>query len=255
MDSQRIADLQRFYSAFERHVNNLGGARTLGGSSGRLKWARRGVYFFMEDGETRSDTGGGPRIVRVGTHALKPGSSTKLWTRLSQHRGQVHSGGGNHRGSIFRLIVGTALKARDGHVCDSWGVGSTASGDIRAGEVRMESEISRLIGKMPFVWIEADDDPGLDSLRGYIERNAIALLSNYGKEPIDPPSAGWLGHSCDRERVRKSGSGIPIMSMKDTIRVFSTVLKRMCWPWGGSRDRCHSMRIAKKAGRGVSRDT
>src|SRR6185437_3239116 len=100
-----------------------------GGSSG----PRRGGYFFMEDGETRSDTGGGPRIVRVGTHALKPGSSTKLWTRLSQHRGQVHSGGGNHRGSIFRLIVGTALEARDGHVCDSWGVGSSASADIRAG--------------------------------------------------------------------------------------------------------------------------
>lgn len=205
MDSQRIADLQRFYSAIERLLNSLGGPRTLGGSLGRLKWPQRGVYFFMEDGETRSDTGSGQRIVRVGTHALKSDSSTKLWTRLSQHRGRVRSGGGNHRGSIFRLIVGTALKARDGYVCDSWDVGSSASADIRAGEVLLESEVSQVICKMPFVWIEADDDPGPGSLRGYIERNAIALLSNYGKEPVDPPSPGWLGHHCDREKVRKSG--------------------------------------------------
>jgi hypothetical protein len=55
------------------------------------------VYFFREAGETRCDSGNGPRIVRVGTHALKAGSSTKLWTRLSQHRGKS-AGGGNHRG-------------------------------------------------------------------------------------------------------------------------------------------------------------
>src|SRR5262245_38524757 len=182
MASQRISDLNRLYSAIERLQNSLGGARTLGGSSGRLKWPRRGVYFFMEDGETRTDTGGGLRVVRVGTHALKTASATKLWTRLSQHRGHIRSGGGNHRGPIFRLIVGTALKARDGHVCDSWDVGSSASADIRAGEVPLEAKVSRFICRMPFVWIEADDDPGPGSLRGYIERNAIALLSNFGKE-------------------------------------------------------------------------
>ena len=36
----------------------------------------------MEDGEVRSDSG-------TGTHALTEGSGTKLWTRLSQHRGQT----------------------------------------------------------------------------------------------------------------------------------------------------------------------
>jgi len=205
MDSQRAADLQRFYSAIDRLQKRLGGARTLGGSSGRLSWPQRGVYFFMEDGETRSDTGGGARIVRVGTHALKSESGTRLWTRLSQHRGRARSGGGNHRGSIFRLIVGAALKERDGIVCDSWDVGNSASAQIRAGEVALESEVSRFIGAMPFVWIEAGDEPGPGSTRGYIERNAIALLSNYGKEPIDAPSATWLGRYCDREKVKKSG--------------------------------------------------
>jgi hypothetical protein len=100
MNLQRIAD-QRFYSAIERLLNSLAGPRTLAGSLGR---PRRGVYFFMEDGETRSDTGSGWRIVRVGTHALKLESSTKLWTRRSQHRGRVRSGGGN----VLRALTGTS---------------------------------------------------------------------------------------------------------------------------------------------------
>ena len=50
------------------------------------------------------------------------------------------------------------------------------------------------------------DAPGPASVRGYIERNSIALLSNLGKAPLDPPSAQWRGHGCDRgERVRNSG--------------------------------------------------
>jgi hypothetical protein len=65
--------------------------------------------------------------------------------------------------------------------------------------------VSRVIGAMPFLWLAINDEPGAESLRGHIERNTIALLSNFGRKPLDPPSAGWLGHYCDRERVRKSG--------------------------------------------------
>ncbi|TSE11935.1 hypothetical protein C1D09_011770 [Mesorhizobium intechi] len=205
MDSQRIEDLKRFYSAIDRLSTCPGGARTLASGSGRLDWPQRGVYFFMEDGEVRSDTGAGPRVVRVGTHALRPNSGTKLWTRLSQHRGQAQSGGGNHRGSIFRLIVGTALIARNGHACATWDVEKSANPKIRAAELALEREVSRFIGAMPLVSMGVNDEPGPGSLRGYIERNAIALLSNYGRQAADMPSAGWLGHHCDRERVRKSG--------------------------------------------------
>jgi hypothetical protein len=159
----------------------------------------------MEDGEIRSDSGTGHRIVRVGTHALTKGSGTKLWSRLSQHRGQQKTGGGNHRGSIFRLIVGTAMMARDGLDFPSWGNGRNAPADVRAGEIALECKASKAIRAMPFLWLAIDDEPGTESLRGYIERNAIALLSNFEKEPLDPPSAGWLGHLCNRERVRKSG--------------------------------------------------
>ena len=58
---------------------------------------------------------------------------------------------------------------------------------------------------MPFLWLAIEDEPGPASLRGYIERNSIALLSNFSKEPLDPPSRTWLGYLCNRDRVRASG--------------------------------------------------
>ncbi len=205
MVGDRLDDLRRFYAALSHLEEKLGGMRTLAACSGRQGWPQRGVYFFMEPGEHRSNSGRGFRIVRVGTHALKENGSTTLWNRLSQHRGQLKSGGGNHRGSIFRLIVGTALIAKRDYRYPTWGVGGSAASDIRAGEIPLEQEVSRVIGAMPFLWLNIDDDPGPASLRGYVERNAIALLSNYGKMKVDPPSQGWLGHHCDRERVRVAG--------------------------------------------------
>lgn len=205
MSDSRLLDLQNFYALLGSLAGRLGGARVLATCSGRLGWPRRGVYFFMEDGEVRSHSGTGPRIVRVGTHALTEGSGTRLWSRLKQHRGQQKTGGGNHRGSIFRLLVGTAIMARYGLVCPSWGHGSNAPADVRVGETALECEVSKVICAMPFLWLAIDDEPSRESVRGYIERNAIALLSNFDKEPLDPPSVSWLGHSCNRERVRKSG--------------------------------------------------
>ena len=46
---------------------------------------------------------------------------------------------------------------------------------------------------------------GAAQLRGHIERNATALLSNYDKHPVDPPTHSWLGRHCNREKVRNSG--------------------------------------------------
>jgi hypothetical protein len=205
MRNERLEDLVRFYSILDRHEKNIGGARRLEDCSGRMIWARRGVYFFREPGESRTDTGEGARIVRVGTHALKPGSGTKLWTRLSQHKGQAGTGGGNHRGSIFRLIVGASLISREGRDFPTWGNRSTANPEVRNSERALEAEVSRIIGKMPFLWLAVDDEAGQDSRRGHIERNSIALLSNYNKPPLDSPSPAWLGHDCNRERVRRSG--------------------------------------------------
>lgn len=201
----RISDLQDFYSLLSSLAAKLDGPRTLASCFGRMNWPRQGVYFFMEDGENRSDSGSGLRIVRVGTHALTETSKTTLWTRLSQHRGQKKSGGGNHRGSIFRLIVGTALMARDGIEAPTWGMGNNAPAEIRKGENTLESKVSETLGKMPFLWLTVGDTPDLANQRGYIERNTIALLSNFDKDFVDSPSRGWLGHFCNRDRVRRSG--------------------------------------------------
>ena len=202
---RRIDDLKRFYSLMDGLLERTSRTRVLSECTGRMDWPDRGIYFFQEPGENRTDTGTGPRIVRVGTHALKTGSRTTLWNRLSQHRGQAKTGGGNHRGSIFRLIVGTALMDTHGCTVSTWGKGSSASRDIRDNEQTLERLVSETIGKMPFLWIDIPDPSGPDSLRGYIERNAIALLSNYNKPPLDAPSAHWLGHHCNREKVRNSG--------------------------------------------------
>src|SRR5688572_10923820 len=122
-DTMRASDLRRFYSLLDDLARRTGGTRRLADCSGGLEWPPRGVYFFMESGEVRRESGDGPRIVRVGTHALKDGSRTTLWKRLSQHKGQ-RDGNGNHRGSIFRLLVGTALLANDPALCASWGQGN-----------------------------------------------------------------------------------------------------------------------------------
>lgn len=174
-----------------------------------MDWPQRGVYFFFEEGELRDD-GVSHRVVRVGTHALRNSNST-LWSRLSQHKGSTGGpmpGGGNHRGSIFRLHVGTSLLAQNDWsdaVKSSWGVGSTARGRIRADEYALECAVTRCIGAMPFLWIAIGDEPSAKSDRGLIESGAISLLSNWHRQGIDLPSNSWLGQEASREPIRESG--------------------------------------------------
>jgi hypothetical protein len=58
--------------------------------------------------------------------------------------------------------------------------------DHLAEELEMERRVSDYLRQLPFLWIDVPDEPGPGSDRTYLERNAIALLSNYGKPPIDP---------------------------------------------------------------------
>jgi hypothetical protein len=205
-NAERLSDLVRFYALLDRLEQHLGERRLLSGCHGRMSWPKRGVYFFMENGEQRRESGIGLRVVRVGTHALSARSRTTLWLRLSHHKGRVKGGGGNHRGSIFRLLVGSTL-LKDS-ACATWGVNSSAPRDIRLSEDAIEQEVSRIIGAMPFLWLAADDAPSRDSVRGVIERNSIALLSNLEKPPLDPPSATWRGRGCDRGKARVRDSGL-----------------------------------------------
>lgn len=53
--------------------------------------------------------------------------------------------------------------------------------------------------------MDVDDEPDPRSDRAYIERNAIALASNYDREPVDPRADGWLGTDSPSEKIRGSG--------------------------------------------------
>lgn len=206
----RLNDLQRFYSIMDQLASTRGRAMPLAAVAATTV-ALRGVYFFFEPGEARSDSGAGPRVVRVGTHGLKAGAVSTLHGRLRQHRGK-RDGGGNHRGSIFRLLTGDALM-RCGAVgqCSSWGSSgetgrsSNRSQPLKQVEAALEQAVSARLAAMQLVCLDVGDPAGPESQRGWIERNAISLLSNNDKPPLDPPSADWLGHHSSRPRVRLSG--------------------------------------------------
>lgn len=148
------------------------------------------MYFCRESGEQKFDTGVDPRIVRVGTKAPKAALGTELWTRPLQHKSQPATGSGNHRGSIFRLLVGAALIRRDSFQGPTWGIGNIANPDLReSASACLERDVSRIIGNMPFAWLSIEDDAGPQSLRGYIERNSIRIRPGQ-RRPTE------MGHEC-----------------------------------------------------------
>lgn len=200
----RLQDLRSLYELLERLSKRIGGPRKLAECSWSTGWPDYGVYFFFEDGENRSNSGQGPRVVRVGTHAIKSTSKNMLWDRLSNHRGHVHGPGGNHWSSIFRHHVGDALieKYQLKSACPTW------NGELRdaALEREVEEMVSKTIRAMPFIWLEVGDGAGGSRTRDCVERNAIALLSNLNRPALDPPSPHWLGRFCKySDKVKPSG--------------------------------------------------
>jgi hypothetical protein len=212
----KIDDITRLYRIFDTLEAALGGKHFLSKLAPSGSFPGRGVYFFFEPGELRTGSGSGSRLVRVGTHALGTGARSTLHQRLRQHAGKSSGVGGNHRGSIFRLLVGDALIRRGVcPPCPSWGeqgdIGKAAAvlgmerAALRAAEAPIEAAVSQYLGQMPVLWLPVEDEPGPESQRGFIERNVIALLSSFHKPVIDPPSPSWLGLDSSRPKVQQSG--------------------------------------------------
>ncbi len=97
------------------------------------------------------------------------------------------------------------IRSYPADIAASWGTDNSAPKSTRLAEVPVERDVSAVIGAMPFLWIEVADPAGAGSHRAYLERNSIALLSNFGKEPIDKPSEGWLGLHSPQQTIRTSG--------------------------------------------------
>ena len=205
--NERVVEINHFYEILQELENRTGGKLELQNCNGKMKWPTRGVYFFFEPGENRDKTSE-PRVVRIGTHALKFNSKTTLWNRLRQHRGSADQRG-NHRGSIFRCHIGTAIinKEKLQNKFPNWN-NRLASREIRQKETPMEKRVSNYIGKMPFIVLSVNDVNG-SIKRSYIEKNSITLLSNFEKiktsSVVDPPSEDWLGYHCSNGNVKLSG--------------------------------------------------
>ena len=176
MMTDRQRDTERFYNLLARLEERVEGKRTLDQLATGIAPRIKGVYFFFEPGEMRSSSHSEFRVVRVGTHT---GNNSTLGTRLFEHKVD----GGR---SVFRDHINAALKnrarARKSYDKDHWHAGC----------------ISSYIGKMPFLWIKVDDQ----GTRKFIERNSIALLSNWERNPIDPPSNEWLGNCREDPLIR-----------------------------------------------------
>ncbi len=207
-DKTRLEDVKRFYEILGKLERRVGGRRILAKCSKYSGWPTRGVYFFMEHGEERSESGEGLRIVRIGTHSVKTGGSkTSLWDRLNRHKSVS---------SVFRRLIGSALINKHGinYAYYRWWSQKKSEQDP-AMEKSIKRCVSKTIGKMPFLWIEVDVEGNMEAgaeLRDYIEKNSIALLSNYRKRSIiDATSDRWLGHHATNKhgdlifKVRESG--------------------------------------------------
>lgn len=197
-------DTSRFYELLDELDHQVGGPRRLRNCTADSGWPVHGVYFFFEDGESRT-AGQCPRVVRVGTT-----TSRTLWDRLAKHRGRQASeactfalaAGPRRAHSVFRRHLGTALITRDHpdwppEVLDDWYDPSYRHQPL---EEQIEREVSQYVGVMPFLWLDVPDSKD----RHDIEAGAIGLLSMRTGD-ADPPSADWLGRYAYKKEIRDSG--------------------------------------------------
>lgn len=166
---------------------------------------KRGVYFFFDPAEKTDYSDVLPRLVRIGTHGVSKGSRSSLRMRLRTHYGANH-GGGNHRGSIFRLHVGMSIIRRDGleERFPSWGVGQSANASISEMEKELESQVSIYISRLFVLFIEIGDEPGKNSLRAIVEKNLIALFTE-AHLGLERAGDHWLGRWSPHDKIRQSG--------------------------------------------------
>ena len=177
--NERIRDLPRMYKLLDELAT-----RTHAPQQPWLlsEFSPAGVYFFYECGEHRSRGSTSNRVVRVG-------KSTILCSRLLQHKR------GNKSNSVFRKLVGHALEEEN----------KNENPPKKLSKKQLDESVTETLGNMWVLCLPIENEAKC----GYIERNAIALLSNYNKNKsklqIDPPSQSWLGLSAPEEKVQISG--------------------------------------------------
>ena len=200
--TNRQHNINRFYNLLEE-VLKKNPKRTLNTIS-RKNLPEQGVYFFFEPNETRQN-GNLLRVVRIGTHAAIANSNASLYDRLYNHKGSKNLTG-NHRGSVFRKLIGYSLIYRDNLFFPYWG-DKSKKGDliVKLSEKDLEIRVSTLLHTLPFTVIEVPGLPSKVNDRAFIEENSIGLLSNFNRPAIDKPSKNWLGYYSQDNKVIGSG--------------------------------------------------
>jgi hypothetical protein len=199
----RVRDVRALY-AHIGEARRQGRTFLLGDLSAR-SLPEKGVYIFLDPAET-SAWSNGPRIVRIGTHAVSEGSKSSLRTRLRNHLGPAH-GVGSHRGSIFRLHVGRAMleaEGRNGAEVLTWGVGQQSPKPVPDNEIAHERRVTDYLQRLEVFVFDIDDPPSKTSLRALAETQLIGLMTADGL-PLEPASAGWLGLRSPMAPIRETG--------------------------------------------------
>lgn len=201
-NESHITDAVEFYKELYYLADKTGGIRTFNDCSGKLYWPERGVYFIVDFNERSIISNNCPRIVRIGTHAVSLGSKTTLWHRLKTHKG-TNNGSGNHRGSIFRLHVGNAIIQKEKLICNTWGIGQSASKETREQEQTIEHLVSDYIGQLGIIVLDVDGLSSATNQRAFIEKNSIALISSLNSS-FNFSSVDWLGNHSPRKEISDS---------------------------------------------------
>ena len=197
-------NLHKFYTNINQFIKN-NGIFKLAEVDGYRSWPKLGVYIFFDESEPVSYPDLPGRIVRVGSQKVnKSSKNSTLWGRLKQHKGITKSGGGNHRGSVFRQHVGFALGKRCGCFPEFWGKDKAPI----ASKIELhehEQKVSKHIRNLPFTIIAVDDTGGEENPRAVFERELIAYLSWAAQAGYIEIGQDWLGLSAKSEAIPRSG--------------------------------------------------
>lgn len=221
----RKRDLDTLYGLLEDYEERAGRRIALSELSRKLL-PQGGCCLYWDPEEKRQETFK-QRIVRVECY---PPEDDNMLSQLLKHRGTIagtYKGGGNHRQSLLRHHIGTALINKNQESYDTW-EGDQANAAIRKKEHPLETMVSRVSSQMQVLVIPVKNHDNV-KLK-YIEQNLIALLSNWGKKAIDPPSPGWLGHYCSNILVRDSGlwntNGVMLHYEQQFLWLMSAILQQ-----------------------------
>jgi hypothetical protein len=214
--SARPDSLDHLYRVLGDLRDACGGPFYLNECDGRMDWPDRGIYFFFSpDSDLRHDPPEQWAVTRIGTVGVAETSTSTLWTRLRQHRGNCqgkYAGGGNHRGSIFRLHVGEALINRDARHEEfpHWGVPhkdgiDMETPDLRDEEHPLELDVSEYIRNLPMLVVDVPGDAGPNSDRAWLEANLIALVSQHRRRQPELRPSDSLTTESEAPTVWRTG--------------------------------------------------